>query len=129
MGPDAGVNIHGGANGINCDTDAPDGFTVNSRPVATQLVTSTSDDPSALIDVLSGGTSLFYTENLYNVEVSSVVKTTENSFIHFTLNSVTAPTPVVISGVSCLNSTTFEGGKEYLVGFFDGMAVVNEVTP
>ena len=115
---------------------APSGILINGHPAATenfvssatQLVTSVSDDPSALIDVLSGGTSLFYTESLYQVDVSSVVKTTDASYLHFTLDSVTAPTPVVLSGVSYLNSATFEGGKEYLVGIFDGMCVVNEVT-
>ena len=128
MGPGAGVNIHGGASGINFDTDSDNGITVNSRPVATQLVTSTSVGAATVyIPVLSGGTS-YFADITQELIVDSVVKTTEASYIHFTLDSVTAPTPVVISGVSYLNSATFEGGKEYLVGFFDGMAVVNEVT-
>lgn len=108
---------------------AGDRVTVNGAPAATRIVTSTdTETTSAAIPVLSGGTAYVYTGNLYQVDVSSVVKTTEASYLHFTLDSVTAPTPVVISGVSYLNSATFEGGKEYLVGFFDGMAVVNEVT-
>ena len=112
---------------VNGDTD--DSFRFNSRPVATQLVTSTDSEMQPVVSVLSGGTSyVFDSDRLYSLEVASVVKTTEASYIHFTLDSVTAPTPVVISGVSYLNSATFEGGKEYLVGFFDGMAVVNEVT-
>lgn len=123
---DVDISATGADKHINLDCDNE--VLVNGRPVATQLVASTSDDPSAFIDVLSGGTSLVYTGALYQVEVSSVAKSTEASYLHFTLDSDTAPTPVVISGVSNLNSATFEGGKEYLVGFFDGMAVVNEVT-
>jgi hypothetical protein len=102
---------------------------VGSQNFARQLVTSTDDyAESATIAVLSGGTSYVYTSALYSLEVASVAKSIEASYIHFALDSVTAPTPVVISGVSYLNSAAFEGGTEYLVGLFDGMAVVNEVT-
>ena len=100
----------------------------DSRFAMKQLVTSTYAGISGTIGVLSGGTSFVFTSALYSLEVDSVVKTTEASYIHFTLDSVTAPTPVVISGASGLNSATFEGGKEYLVGVFDGMCVANEVT-
>lgn len=116
------VNVTGNSGGDGV------GVLVNSRPVLTDLVTSTSPLTIDVIPVLSGGTSYVYTSAMYGLEVASVVKTAEASYLHFTLDSVTAPTPVVISGVSYLNSATFEGGKEYLVGFFDGMAVVNEVT-
>jgi hypothetical protein len=128
---DIGVSVTPGVVGITGNLVGFDGAVVfvNDRPVATQLVTSTSHDPSALIDVLSGGTSLFYTDNLYNVEVSSVAKSTDASYLHFTLDSAAATTPVVISGVSYLNTSapTFEAGKEYFISFFDGMALVEEV--
>lgn len=107
---------------------AANSVTVNSRSVATQLVTSTiTDSSTAFIAVLSGGTSLTYSTPLYQMDISHVVKTTEASFIHFTLDSEPAPTPVVISGYT-FDSGRFEAGKEYLVGFFDGMCAVNEVT-
>lgn len=126
-----GVGFNMGGYQFNVDAE---GFNYNGHPVAAALVTSTNynlDDPlepTASIGVLDGGVNYVYTVPLYQVNVSSVTKTTDASYIHFTLDSVTAVNPVVISGVSYLNSATFEGGKEYLVGFFDGMAVVNEVT-
>lgn len=140
----AGIQLGGGdydviAMSAGAQVEIDGGLTKNGADVATepwadsrftrQLVASTDEiETSAAIPVLSGGMSYLYTLPLYSVEVSSVVKTTDASYLHFALDSVTAPTPVVISGVSRLDSTTFEGGKEYLVGFFDGMAVVNEVT-
>ena len=101
---------------------------VGGQNFARQLVESTSYAVAGSISVLSGGTSYGFSGAIESLEVTSVVKSTEASYIHFALDSVTASTPVVISGVSMLNSATFEGGKEYLIGFFDGMAVVNEVT-
>ena len=127
-----GVSIEdgiGGSAAIAAGYLIANGVLIGGRvEVATQLITSTVSEMQPVISVLSGGMSYLYTLPLYSVEVSSVVKTTDASYLHFKLDSVTAPTPVVISGVSYLNSATFEGGKEYLVGFFDGMAVVNEVT-
>ena len=114
--------------GYNVRLNPDDSVTINGAAVARQLVTSTDAGTSGAISVLSGGTSYVYTSALYSLAVDSVAKSTEASYLHFTLASVTAPTPVVISGVSLLNSATFEGGKEYLVGFFDGMCIVNEVT-
>jgi len=131
----------GGANPEDIALIAPGGeVTVGGTVVATkpwansrfarQLVTSTIDNASnAVIIQLYGGRSYVYMNDLQRLEVDSVTKTAEASYLHFRLDSDTFDPPVVISGVSYLNSATFEGGKEYLVGLFDGMAVVNEVTP
>ena len=122
-GNGVGYNMGGYQFNINAEE-----FNYNSRPVAAALVTSTdSETTSAYIEELTGGMSYKYTQPLYSLEVASVTKTTDASYLHFTLDSVTAPTPVVISGVSYLNSATFEGGKEYLLRFFDGMMETHEI--
>ena len=103
---------------------------IGSQNFARQLVTSTDElHDSAHFEVLSGGESYDFTWPLESLIVDSVVKTTEASYLHFALDSVTAPTPVVISGVSYLNNATFESGKEYLLRFFDGMMETREVLP
>ena len=127
-----GVSIEdgiGGSAAIAAGYLIANGVLIGGRvEVATRLITSTVSEMQPVISVLSGGTSyVFDSEHLYSLEVASVVKTTEASYLHFKLDSVTAPTPVVISGFA-FDSAAFEGGKEYLVGFFDGMCVVNEVT-
>ena len=135
------VTIRGAQDGLDSSCElavSPGGATIGGETVATepwadsrfarQLVTSTDvGAATAYISVLSGGTSYVFTDPADSLIVDSVVKTTEASFIHFTLDSVTAPTPVAISGYT-FASGRFEGGKEYLVGFFDGMCAVNEVT-
>jgi len=120
-----GVELIVDGGGVNIAGGMP--LKINGREAARQLVTETTSVSDYYIDVLSGGTSYLMASPLYSLEVNSVAKSTEASYIHFTLDSVTAPTPVVISGYT-FSSGRFEGGKEYLVGFFDGMAVVNEVT-
>lgn len=121
---DAAVN----ASAVNASEVNASAVNVNDRPAATQLVTSTdAETTSAYIEVLTGGMSYVYTQPQYQVMVDSVAKSTEASFIHFTLDSNTALVPVTISGYT-FASGRFEGGKEYLVGFFDGMCAVNEVT-
>ena len=115
-----------------------DDFTVDTEAVATEpwansrfslKPSETDDDVSSEGDirVLNGGDYFVYQQPLYSLIVDSVAKSTEASYIHFTLDSVTAPTPVVISGVSYLNTAIFEGGKEYLLRFFDGMLETREV--
>ncbi len=121
------VNVNDQGEGTNqALLITPSGAFVNNVPLV--LVTSTSDDPSALIDVLSGGTSLVYTQPLTSLTVASVANTTAEDRLQFTLASGGSVTIPASCGV-CPSGFTFEGGKSYLAAVMGGNVVAAEYAP
>lgn len=109
----------------------PTGVTVNSRPVLTELVTSTdTTTTSAMISVLSGGTSYIYTQPLTSLDVASVTNTTLEDRLQFTLASNASGTPSFPASCGiCPSGFTFEGGKSYLVAVMGGNVIAAEYQP
>ena len=115
------VRMNAPAVDIFCDL-----MSLNSRPVATELMTATdSEMTSASFDVLSGGTSYIYTQPLTSLSVASVASSMQEAWLEFTVASG-GSVSINDSGFKWLNSrpSAFEGGSSYAVGFRWGRQAV-----
>ena len=124
---DANVAVEAGSVTVSGTNDVA--VSVNSRPVATQLVTSTdTTTTSASIAELAGGTAYVYTEPLTELTVESVVNTTVEDRLQFTLASGGSVGIPASCGL-CPSGFVFEGGKSYLVAVMGGNVVAAEYQP
>lgn len=105
---------------------------INGQTPATDLVVSEffalEPGTGATIAVLSGGTSFVYPQELSSLTIASVVNTTREDRLQFTL----APGGQVSLPASCGFTPVdfnFEGGSSYLVAVMGGNIVAAEYTP
>ena len=105
------------------------GVLVNSRPVLTDLVTSTdSETTSASFAVLEGGTSYKFTQPLTSLSVASVASSMRESWIEFTVASG-GSVSINDSGLRWFGRrrSAYEGGSSYALGVWNGLIVCNEL--
>lgn len=102
---------------------------VNSQGFLEPLHTAIDSMTTAVVlSDLAGGTSYIYTQPLTEFSVLSVVNTTVEDRIQFTLTSGGQVTFPASCGL-CPSGFTFEGGKSYLVAVMGGNVIAAEYQP
>lgn len=102
------------------------GVSINSRPVLTELATSTdTTTTSAYLDVLSGGTSYIYTQPLTALEVGSI---TSNARAEFDFTASSDFRFLVPASAKCMGVDSFTSGSHYLILVDGARVVTNEYT-
>lgn len=128
VNPGRGVSIHAGAGNINLNVDSEyGGVYVNSRPVLTELVTSTDSETTVVSGgVLSGGTSIIYTQPLTVFGFDSIES---GARAMFKFTAASGATLAFASGaVQLVGQSSLDSGTRYVVAVGDGMAIVNSIT-
>ena len=128
-GNEASVNVWPGGVSINGDYIGYDfGTTINGRPVLTALVTSTDTTTTAVSGgVLSGGTSIIYTQPLTVFGFDSI---TSDARAEFDFTAASGATLAFASGagIKRLGLSSLDSGAHYLVAVNGARVVVNSYT-
>ena len=120
-----GVGFYMGGYEFSLEGDA---VLANGQPVATQLVTSTdAETTSAVFDVLSGGTSIIYTQPLTAFGAASIGSDCRAEF-DFTAASGATLAFASGAGIKLIGASSLDSGTHYLVAVDGARVVVNSYT-